>query len=123
MSVSKTQIAVVSGAIILIVLLLFANTTPPPAKEEAKVSEHAGPNTIELTKLIQNSIAGLTTVQKQTIQKMDEATKSSADKKAAFETIINELDTLRLPAVAAFYMEKAAEASPIEKNWTEAGNR
>ncbi|MGZ4118514.1 MAG: tetratricopeptide repeat protein [Bacteroidia bacterium] len=123
MSVNKTQIAVISGAIILIVLLLFAKTIPPPNKEEAKMSEHAGPNTIELTKLVQNGINTLTGSQKQLIQKMDEATKSSADKKTAFENIINKLDTLRLPTVAAYYMEQAAAASPIEKNWTEAGNR
>ncbi|MGZ4049243.1 MAG: tetratricopeptide repeat protein, partial [Bacteroidia bacterium] len=94
-----------------------------PNKEEAKMSEHAGPNTIELTKLVQNGINTLTGSQKQLIQKMDEATKSSADKKTAFENIINKLDTLRLPTVAAYYMEQAAAASPIEKNWTEAGNR
>lgn len=122
-SVNKTQIAVVSGSIILIVLLLFANTIPPPNKEEAKMSDHAGPNTIELSKLVQSSIDGLSAGQKQMVQKLDEATKSSADKKTAFENIINELDTLQKPVAAAYYMEKAAEASPIEKNWTEAGNR
>lgn len=123
MSANKKQIAVVSGAIILIVLLLLANTKLPPNKEEAKMSDHAGPNTIALTTLVQSAINGLTSSQKQTVQKMDDAIKSSTDKKTAFENIINELDTLRLPAAAAYYMEKAAEASPIEKNWAEAGNR
>lgn len=124
MSVNKTQIAVISGSILLIVLLLFANTKLPPSKEEAKMSDHAGPNNaVALTTLVQNAIDGLTIEQKSVIQKLDEAVKSDSDKKTAFENIINELDTLRLPTAAAYYMEKAAEASPIEKNWAEAGNR
>ena len=124
MSVNKTQIAVISGSILLIVLLLFANTKLTPSKEEAKMSDHAGPNNaVALTTLVQNAIDGLTIEQKSVIQKLDEAVKSGSDKKTAFENIINELDTLRLPTAAAYYMEKAAEASPIEKNWAEAGNR
>ena len=94
MSVNKTQIALVSGSIILIVLLLFANTKLPPNKEEAKMSDHAGSNAIDLTKLVQSSIDGLASNKKLLIQKMDEAVKSESDKKAAFENIINELDSL-----------------------------
>jgi tetratricopeptide (TPR) repeat protein len=41
----------------------------------------------------------------------------------SFEALIHIWDSLRQPAVAAFYMEKAATASPASKTWYDAGNR
>jgi len=122
-SVNKTQIALISGAVVLIVLLLFANTTPPKNKEEGKVSEHADPNTAAFIALVDNARKSLNADQKKVIEKMEQAIKDAPDKKLAFETIINQWDSLRQPVVAAYYMEKAAEVSPVEGNWQEAGNR
>ena len=122
MSVNKTQIAVIAGSIVLIVLLLFANTTIPK-KEEAKVSEHSSPNNAGMLTLVESAKAALTVSQKKEMDKMEEGIKTSPDKKSAFETIINQWDSLRQPAIAAYYMQQAAMASPNEKNWSEAGNR
>ncbi len=122
MSVNKTQIAVIAGSVVLIVLLLFANTDLPK-KEEVKMSEHPGPNGAGMLTLVESAKASLTVSQKKEMDKLDEAVKSSPDKKKAFENIINQWDSLRQPAVAAHYMEEAAKASPNEKNWSEAGNR
>ena len=122
-SVNKTQIAVISGSIVLIVLLLFANTKLPKNKDDVKMSDHAGPNTAGLTALIESAKNALKVDQKKLIQKLEEDIKTSPNKKAAFENIINQWDSLRQPTVAAYYTEQAALASPTEKNWYEAGNR
>ena len=123
MKLSKAQIAVITGSFILIVLLLFANTNLLPKKEAVQSSEHAGPNSLAFTKMLQNAVDGLNSADKQAVQKLDEAIKTSADKKTAYENMINMWDSLQRPAIAAYYMEQAALASPIEKNWMEAGNR
>jgi tetratricopeptide (TPR) repeat protein len=122
-SVNKTQITVIAGSVVLIVLLLFANTKLPDNKAEVKMSEHAGPNKIAMTTLLDSAKRALNANQKAVMNKLEEATKSSPDKKTAFENIINQWDSLRQPAVAAYYMEQAAMVSPNEKNWDEAGKR
>lgn len=120
---NKTQIAVISGSLILIVLLLFANTKLSQKKEDIPSSEHASPNTAALTKIVQNAIDVLDKDLKMKLQKLDEASKTSAGKKAAFDSMIGMWDSLQQPTVAAYYMELAAKASPSEKNWLESGNR
>lgn len=122
MKLNKTQIAVISGALVLIVLLLLANTKLLP-KEEAVSSEHANPNMLAFTKMVQTAVDGLSAEDKKTVQKLDEAIKSSSDKKLAFENMINMWDSLRNPSVAAYYMEQASIASPTESNWMKAANR
>jgi tetratricopeptide (TPR) repeat protein len=122
-SVTKKQIAVLAGSLIIVVLLLVANTKLPENKEDVKTSEHAGPMTADMASLVENAKKALSTNQKVAVQKLEAATETAADKKTAYEQLISTWDTLRKPIVAAYYMEKAAQASPVEKNWTEAGNR
>jgi tetratricopeptide (TPR) repeat protein len=124
MRLNGTQIAVISGSLLLIVLLLFANTQIP--SEENKSSEHAGNTAGEaqgIQVLVDAAKAGLTASQKQKMEQMEVALSASPDKKRAFENMINTWDSLKQPAVAAYYMEQAAIASPIARNWNEAGNR
>ena len=123
MKLNKTQIGFISGSVLLAVLLLFANTKLLPKEEAAPSSEHANPNTLAFTKMVQSAIDGLGADEKKAIQKLDDAIKSSSDKKVAFENMISMWDSLRNPSVAAYYMELAAQASPTESNWMEAGNR
>ncbi len=120
--VNKKQLLVIAGALVIFVLLLLAKTSIPK-KEEAKSSEHSSPNSAGMLSLIESAKATLSVSQKKEIDKLEEATKSSPDKKTAFENIINQWDSLRQPAVASYYMEQAAIASPNEVNWSEAGNR
>lgn len=122
MKLNKTQIAVVSGALVLIVLLLLANTKLLP-KEEAPVAEHEHSETADFTKIVQSAIDALGASEKKAVQSLDEAIKTSPDKKLAFENMINMWDSLRNPSVAAYYMELASQASPTEVNWLEAANR
>jgi Tfp pilus assembly protein PilF len=122
MKLNKTQIAVVSGALILSVLLLLANTKLLP-KEEAPVEEHEHSETLGFTKVVQGAIDALAANEKKAVQTLDEAIKTSPDKKRAFENMIDMWDSLRNPSVAAYYMELAAQASPTEVNWLEAANR
>jgi tetratricopeptide (TPR) repeat protein len=122
-SVTKKQIAVLAGSFIIVVLLLVANTKLPDNKEDVKTSEHPGPMTANMASLVENAVNSLSAGQKVAVQKLAAATETATDKKTAYEKLISTWDTLRKPVVAAYYMEKAAQASPIEKNWTEAGNR
>src|ERR1043165_2742139 len=126
MSLNKTQIAVIAGSLVLIVLLLFANTKLLP-KEKPANSEHSGPtnNTqaADMGQLIQQVIEELDKDQKPQMKKLDELTRTSADKKTAFENIINKWDSLQQPVAAAYYMEMAAKSSGAVQNWQEAGNR
>ena len=123
MKLNKTQIGFVSGALLLIVLLLLANTKLLPKKEEAPEAEHNHPGAAEFTKMVQAAVNSLSASEKAKVQKLDEAIKSSTDKKLAFENMINMWDSLRNPSVAAYYMEQASEASPTESNWIETANR
>ncbi|HRG51310.1 MAG TPA: tetratricopeptide repeat protein [Bacteroidia bacterium] len=122
--VTKKQIAVLAGSSIIVVLLLFANTKLPKNKEVANHSEHAGPSSeTNVVALITQSFESLTASQKLDVQKLEKAVEVAVDKKTAFEQLINMCDSLRQPVAAAYYMEKAAIASPVEKNWSEAGTR
>jgi tetratricopeptide (TPR) repeat protein len=124
-AVKKKQIAVIAGSIIIFVLLLFANTKLPKKEEKSAMSDHAGANNTaaSINTLVEKAKTALNAKQKQRFEKLEEALKTSTDKKLAFENIINQWDSIRQPAVAAYYMEQAAIASPVEKNWSEAGNR
>jgi tetratricopeptide (TPR) repeat protein len=121
-SVNKTQLIVISGSLILIVLLLFANTKLPE-KAEKPMSDHAGNASSTINSVVETAKGKLNKDQKLAIDKLEEALKSSPDKKAAFENMIGMWDSLRQPLVASYYMEQAAKASPNAKNWMEAGNR
>lgn len=123
MKLNKTQLVVISGALVLIVLLLLANTQLLPKEETTANSEHANPNSISFGKMVQGAIDGLNPEEKQAIQKAEEAIKTSPDKKKAYEDMINMWDSLRFPAVAAYYMEQASTVSPTETNWLETGKR
>ncbi|MES2591001.1 MAG: tetratricopeptide repeat protein [Bacteroidota bacterium] len=124
-SVTTKQIAVIAGIVIVIVLLLFANTQLPKKEGKPEMSDHAGDHKHEgsISTLLEKAKSALKPDQKQKLEKLEEAVKASSDKKSAFESIINTSDSLRQPVIAAYYMEQAALASPVEKNWTEAGNR
>lgn len=123
MTVNKKQIAVISGSLILIVLLLFANTKLPEKADVPAVSDHAGHDEATMLTVVENAKGKLNADQKQKVNLLEEALKSSSDKKTAFEKMISHWDSLRQPAVAAYFMEQAAIASPTERNWMEAGNR
>ena len=120
---NKKQIAVISGAVVLIVLLLFANTRLPKKENKAELSDHAGTKSASISSLVDSAKITLNTGQKQKFEKLEEVLKTSPDKKIVFEKIINLWDSLKQPAIAAYYMEQAAIASGTEKNWNEAGNR
>lgn len=122
-SVTKTQLAVISGSLLLIVLLFFANTTLPAKKEVAGDSEHAGPPMASLESLVDAAGSKLTADQKKQVAEMKTALDNASDKKTAYENIINLWDSLKQPLAAAYYMEKAADASPNEPNRMESANR
>ena len=125
-ALNKTQIAVISSSIVLIVLLLFANTKLLPKKEDVAETadhDHGDSNNSALTKIVKSAIDGLAAGDKKAIAALEEAIKTSPDKKVAFEKMIDMWDSLRNPSVAAYYMEQAAQASPTESNWMEAANR
>lgn len=120
---NKTQIAVISGSVVLIVLLLFANTRPPKKDSKTEMSDHAGTNTANVSTLLEGAKSALSVDQKQTFTKLENALKISSDKKKDFENIISFWDSLKQPAIAAYYLEQDAIGSPTEKNWNEAGKR
>lgn len=122
--VTKKQIAVLAGSSIIVVLLLFANTKLPKNQEAANQSEHAGSSSeANVVTFVTQSLESLTASEKLDVQKLEKATEVATDKKTAFEQLIDRCDSLRQPIAAAYYMEKAAIVAPIEKNWSDAGNR
>ena len=124
MPVNKTQISVIVGSIIVIVLLLFANTKLPKKEGAPAMSDHAGTkDVVNINSLVENATNALNKDQKQNFEKLEEAIKTSPDKQRSFENMVGMWDSIRQPAVAAFYMEQAAMASSNEKNWKEAGDR
>jgi tetratricopeptide (TPR) repeat protein len=121
--VTKKQIAVLAGSSIIVVLLLFANTKLPHSKEHVSQSEHVGVPDESMVNVVEQGFAGLTPSQQSDVQKLKAALDNTSDKKTAFEQLISMCDSLRQPIAAAYYMEEAAKASPIEKNWSDAGKR
>ena len=122
-SVTKKQFALLAGSSVIIVLLLFANTKLPENKEDVKNSEHAGAGASDIKTLVGKLTDGLKADQKTLVQKLEAATEVAGDKKAAYEQLISAWDSLHQPMAAAYFAEKAALASPVEKNWVEAGDR
>jgi tetratricopeptide (TPR) repeat protein len=122
-SVTKKQLALLAGSSVIIVLLLVANTKLPENKEDVKSSEHAGPAAPTIITLVEKVKDGLKPEQKAAVQKLEASTEVASDKKAAYEQLISAWDSLRQPAVSAYFTEKAAMVSPLEKNWVEAGDR
>jgi tetratricopeptide (TPR) repeat protein len=122
-SVNKTQIAVISGSVLLIVLLLFANTKLPEKKDKPGMSNHSDTSNSNIYTLVKRAKNDLNVDQKHVFEKLEDGFKTSPDKKKVFENIINKWDSLRQPAIAAYYMEQMAIASPTGKKWNEAGNR
>jgi tetratricopeptide (TPR) repeat protein len=123
-SVTKKQLIVIAGSLVLIVLLLFANTKLPKNAEKTAMSEHSGNTaTTTITSLVESAKGRLDKEQRAAVNGLEERLKTSPDKKTAFEDMINMWDSLRQPVVSAYYTEQAALASPVEKNWLEAGNR
>lgn len=116
---NKTQLAVIFGSIILIVLLLFANTKPSAKEVEVAQTQPV----ISISSIVDQIRNGLSNGQKQQIEKLESDLKTTADKKAAFDTIIHFFDNIKQPLVAAYYTEKAAETSSTEQNWNTAGIR
>jgi|SRR3954468_88 len=121
--VTKKQIAVLAGSSIIVVLLMFANTQLPKNEESVNQSEHAGAPVVNVGTLVEQAFASLTVSQKTEIQKLTTALDLASDKKTAFEQLISMCDSLHQPVAAAYYMEKEAMTSPVEKNWADAGNR
>lgn len=124
-SVKTKQLIAIAAVVVIIVLLLFANTKLPQ-KAEANVgsSEHAGnAQQITIVSIVDNAKKMLSAVQKQHIDDLEKALTDATDKKAAFQAMISTWDTLRQPAVAAYYVEQAAMSSSNVRNWEEAGRR
>ncbi|MGB3947769.1 MAG: tetratricopeptide repeat protein [Bacteroidia bacterium] len=125
-SVNNKQVIAIAGVVIIIVLLLFANTKLPKKQDVAQNAEHSGHNESAhsgISAIVESAKKTLTNDQNKRIQQLEKNVASANDKKSAFELIINTLDTMRQPILAAFFMEKAAETSSTEQNWEEAGNR
>lgn len=120
-SVNKTQLAVLAGSLVLFVLLLFADKIPKK-EETSGMSGHAGSAEGNISALVEDAKKALTNDQKAKIEKLEEALKTSTDKKIAFENIIKQWDTLQHPIVGAFLLEQSAIASPTEANWNDAAN-
>jgi len=117
MSLNKTQIAVIAGSLILIVLLIFADTKLLP-KEKPVASGHAGPaehQHADISDLVKHATDALNPDQKKTIQQLQDS--------KAFDKIVTLWDSLRQPAIAAYYSEEVAKMSSTEQSWQEAGNR
>lgn len=120
-SVTKTQLAVLAGSLLLFVLLLFAKTIPDK-EDKSSSSGHAGNTTGSIPTLVEDSKNALAADQKAKIEQLEEALKTSTDKKIAFESLIKQWDTLQHPIVGAYLLEQAAIASPTEANWNDAAN-
>jgi tetratricopeptide (TPR) repeat protein len=124
MPINKTQILVIVGSISLIVLLLFANTKLPKKENSMPaMSDHAGEKKADINMLVEQAENALTSDQKSAFGKLKEGLKSSSNQQKSFESIINKWDSIRQPAIAAYYMEQAAIASSNEVNWKQAGDR
>jgi tetratricopeptide (TPR) repeat protein len=123
-SVNKIQIAVIAGSILLVVLLLFANTKLPLKQEAETADQHDHANEgVNILDFVGTVKANLPEGEKQEVKKLEAAITATTDKKSAYEAIINFYDNARQPILAAYYMEQAAIASPIDSNWTYAGAR
>ena len=123
---SKKQIFFIFGSILLIVLLFLANTKFSNKKGDAKLPENEGlvnANNDSLGFLVEQAKLSLNEVQRVAFDKMEGNLKASEPKEASFIQIIRFWDSLRRPAIAAYYKEKSAFVISTEENWLEAGNR
>jgi len=123
---SKKQIFFIFGSAFLIVLLFLANTKFSNKKGDQKLPENEGlvnANNDSLGFLVEQAKLSLNEGQRVAFDKMEGNLKSSEPKEASFIQIIRFWDSLRRPAIAAYYKEKSAFVISTEENWLEAGNR
>lgn len=121
-TVKTKQLIVIAGTIVLIVLLLFATTRLPKKNEETALTTTDNTD-VGVNALVANAKKSLTAEQKQKTELLEKAIASSSDKNGIYKNLVAIWDSLRQPAVAAYFMEQAATVSPTEKNWEEAGRR
>ena len=122
MFVNKKQIAVIAGILIVVVLLLIANTKLPEKKDEV-VAEAEGHKHPGIVSLVDNAKKALSAKEKVSVEKLELEVKNVSNKKMAFQNLINHWDSIRQPAIAAYYMEQYSLAVPTEANWLESGDR
>lgn len=124
MKLNSKQITVIVGSIVLIVLLLFANTKLPKKEEAAQApsAESAAPVT-NINQLVEDAKNSLTPTLKQQLENLEQSLSSTSNKRTVFEKIVSKWDSLRQPAIAAFYIEQAAINTNNDYDWKSAGDR
>jgi len=122
-SVSKAQIAAITGTLLLIVLLFLANTRPPRKEELAVVQ--SSESALNIESAIAEAKASLQPGQRATIKELetqfDHAT--TIQKAALSDSLTKKWDAFQKPVAAAYYCEQKAVIYSTSDNWTTAGNR
>ncbi len=116
MSVRKTQVLLVSGAIILFVLLFIA----PKITSQKKESEFPSVNKKE------SSTATLDVYLNLALKNMESEKKSTYDKLQASkktDSLVAFWDKLKRPDLASVFVEELAKKNNTVENWLNAGNR
>jgi tetratricopeptide (TPR) repeat protein len=124
MKLNSKQIAVIVGSIALIVLLLFANTKLPRKEDAAQVpSAEATTPATNINQLVEEAKSTLAPELKQQFENLEQSLNQTSNKRVVFERIVSKWDSLRQPAIAAYYIEQAAFATNNDYDWKSAGDR
>jgi len=123
-SVTKIQLALVTGALILIVLLLFANTKLPQKLDEPEKEQSHDDVHLSIESIVNSLKEKLQESQKQKAETLEKELTISKDKTSVYKNLVQYWSAeLNQPIASAYYSEQLAIADSNETNWLDAANR
>ncbi|HVA99578.1 MAG TPA: tetratricopeptide repeat protein [Bacteroidia bacterium] len=124
-SSQKTRLLVIGGAIIIFVLLFFVNKKPDVVSTaKPSVAANSDSSAISFDQFIEKQKASVGNENATSLRLEALFGHADQNQKINFsDSLINCWDSLKKPAVAAFYAEKKAGFSNAAKDWYRAGDR
>jgi tetratricopeptide (TPR) repeat protein len=130
MSLSRTQVAFVSGAILITVLLCFARRTPDKLNDvKTMMSGHAGkPSSSDHSSAenyLDSSLTSLSVKERVRVNALIDKEKlaSGKEKAQALDILVSVLDTLQKPAASAYFQQQKARLTNSKADWTKTAER
>ncbi len=125
---TSRQWLAIAGSFLLLAGLFFINRKPPATDNpmgQQQESGHAGNAAVDFDQVIKSSEDSLSDFEKQVVSRIKEALAAKADSVhiGLAGHLVNSLDSVGQPIIAAYYTEKLAETIKSPPLWTKAGEK
>ena len=121
---SRTQLAVILGALGLILVLYFGFATKPPAQRQVEATRALNAESTDVTLLIREAHEALSAAQNATIAALEQNLEQAAVDSVRVE-VLKQLSgqwyEVDQPAISGFYAQEVAQVLNTEEAWSIAG--